>query len=103
MPLTLPSPHTPIHVSGRRRPPVTEETMSPVLQSLSTELADAVESAGRAVVAIHARRRIPASGVHWRPGVVVATHHTINRDDNLPVTLPQGTAAPATHARPDPR
>jgi len=30
--------------------------MSPVLQSLSTELADPVESAGRTVVAIHARR-----------------------------------------------
>src|SRR2546428_3356980 len=76
--------------------------MSPVLQSLSTELADAVESAGRAVVAIHARRRIPASGVHWRPGVVVATHHTINRDDNITVTLPDGTTAPATLAGRDP-
>src|SRR2546430_5471143 len=76
--------------------------MSTVLQSLSTELADAVESAGRAVVAIHARRRIPASGVHWRPGVVVATHHTINRDDNITVTLPDGTTAPATLAGRDP-
>src|SRR5438105_14698743 len=36
--------------------------MTTVLQSLSTELAEAVESAGRAVVAIHARRRIPATG-----------------------------------------
>src|SRR5216110_2965523 len=76
--------------------------MSTVLQSLSTELADAVESAGRAVVAIHARRRIPASGVHWRPGVIVATHHTINRDDNITVTLPDGTTAPATLAGRDP-
>src|SRR5213080_1725616 len=76
--------------------------MSTVLQSLSTELADAVESAGRAVVAIHARRRIPASGVHWRPGVVVATHHTINRDDNITVTIPDGTTAPATLAGRDP-
>jgi len=76
--------------------------MSTVLQSLSTELADAVESAGRAVVAIHARRRIPASGVHWRAGVVVATHHTINRDDNITVTLPDGTTAPATLAGRDP-
>src|SRR6059058_2156033 len=76
--------------------------MSPVLQSLSTELADAVESAGRAVVAIHARRRIPASGVHWRPGVVVATHHTINRDDNITVTLPDGRTVPATLAGRDP-
>src|SRR5438876_1129207 len=79
-----------------------EVTMSTVLQSLSTELADAVESAGRAVVAIHARRRIPASGVHWRPGVIVATHHTINRDENITVTLPDGTTAPVSLAGRDP-
>ncbi len=76
--------------------------MSTVLQSLSTELADAVQSAGRAVVAIHARRRIPASGVHWRPGVIVATHHTISRDENITVTLPDGTTVPASLAGRDP-
>src|SRR2546426_4356153 len=79
-----------------------EVTMSTVLQSLSTELADAVQSAGRAVVAIHARRRIPASGVHWRPGVVVATNHTISRDENISVTLPDGATAPASLAGRDP-
>src|SRR6266571_6485237 len=76
--------------------------MSTALQSLSTELADAVESAGRAVVAIHARRRIPASGVQWQPGVVVATNHTINRDENITLTLPDGTTAPASLAGRDP-
>jgi S1-C subfamily serine protease len=76
--------------------------MSTALQSLSNELADAVESAGQAVVAIHARRRIPASGVLWRSGVVVATHHTIHRDENIRVTLPDGTEAPATLAGRDP-
>jgi len=76
--------------------------MSAVLQSLSTELAAAVETAGRSVVAIHARRRIPTSGVHWRPGVIVATHHTINRDDHITVTLPDGTTAAATLAGRDP-
>ncbi|HEY6207676.1 MAG TPA: S1C family serine protease [Gemmatimonadales bacterium] len=76
--------------------------MSTVLQSLSTALADAVESAGRAVVAIHARRRIPASGVHWQPGVVVATNHTISRDENITLTLPDGTTAPASLAGRDP-
>jgi len=76
--------------------------MSTVLQSLSTELAAAVESAGRAIVAIHARRRIPASGVHWRPGVIVATHHTINREEGITVTLPDGTTGPATLAGRDP-
>ncbi len=76
--------------------------MSTVLQSLSTELADAVESAGRSVVAIHARRRIPASGVQWRTGVIVATNHTINREDNITVTLGDDVTVPATLAGRDP-
>src|SRR2546428_5049517 len=88
--------------AGADARPLTEATLSTVLQSLSTELADAVQSAGRAVVAIHARRRIPASGVHWRPGVVVATNHTISRDENISVTLPDGATAPATLAGRDP-
>jgi len=76
--------------------------MTALLESLSNELAAAVESGGRAVVAIHARRRIPASGVHWRSGVIVATNHTINRDDNISVTLPDGTTASVSLAGRDP-
>lgn len=76
--------------------------MTTLLESLSNELATAVEAGGRAVVAIHARRRIPASGVHWRQGVIVATNHTINRDENITVTLPDGTTAPVSLAGRDP-
>jgi S1-C subfamily serine protease len=76
--------------------------MTALLESLSNELATAVEVGGRAVVAIHARRRIPASGVHWRAGVIVATNHTIQRDDNITVTLPDGTTAAVTLAGRDP-
>jgi S1-C subfamily serine protease len=54
------------------------------------------------VVAIHARRRIPASGVVWQPGVVVAAHHTIQRDDDISVTLHDGSTASATLAGRDP-
>src|ERR1051325_8984944 len=73
--------------------------MTALLESLSNELASAVEAGGGAVVAIHARRRIPASGVHWRQGVIVATNHTIQRDDNITVTLPDGTSAPVALCR----
>lgn len=76
--------------------------MSGILQSLSQELADAVQLAGQAVVAVHARRRIPASGVLWRAGVVVATNHTISRDAGITVTLPDATTVPATLAGRDP-
>jgi S1-C subfamily serine protease len=77
------------------------ETQS-VLLSLSNNLADAVERAGRSTVAVHARQRQPASGVHWRPGVIVATDHTIERDDDITVTLPDGKSIPATLAGRDP-
>ena len=72
------------------------------LAALSDDLAAAVETAGRSVVAVHARRRIPASGVLWQPGIVVAAHHTIQRDDDIGVTLHDGTTVPATLAGRDP-
>lgn len=76
--------------------------MSETLQALSNGLADAVERVGRSVAAVHARRRIPASGVVWRAGVIVMTHHTLERDEDLSVTLDGGAQVPATLAGRDP-
>jgi S1-C subfamily serine protease len=73
-----------------------------VLESLSNDLAGAVERAGQSVVAIHARRRIPASGIHWRPGVIVAAHHTIQREDDITISLADGSTISATLAGRDP-
>ena len=60
------------------------------LAALSDELAHAVERARTAVVAIHARPRIPSSGVHWRAGVVVAADHTLKREEEITLTLDGG-------------
>jgi S1-C subfamily serine protease len=65
------------------------------LRALSDDLAGAVERAARSVVAIHARPRIPASGVYWRDGIIVATSHTIRRESDIAVTLPDGSRARA--------
>ena len=65
------------------------------LRALSDDLAAAVERAGRSVVAIHARPRIPASGIYWREGIVVATSHTIRKEQDIAITLPDGTGAQA--------
>lgn len=73
-----------------------------LLAALSNDLAAAVDTVGRAVVAIHARRRIPSSGVVWRPGVVVAANHTLQRDDDIAVALHDGRTLPATIAGRDP-
>lgn len=64
---------------------------SPALRALSNDLAAAVERAGRTVVAIHARPRIPASGIYWRDGIVVAASHTIRKEQDITITLPDGS------------
>jgi len=73
-----------------------------VLAGLSQDLSSAVELVGRSVVAINARRRIPSSGIVWRPGVVVSASHTISRDEDIGVTLASGRTAGATLAGRDP-
>ncbi len=70
--------------------------MVSMLQTLSDSLAGAAERVGRRVVAIAARRRIPSSGILWRDGVVVTAQHTIQRDDDIVITLPDGSITPAT-------
>ena len=68
------------------------------LAELSTQLASAVATAGNSVVAIHARRRIPSSGIVWRDGVIVSASHTVRKDDDIQLMLPSGESATATVA-----
>src|ERR1051325_6320928 len=72
--------------------------MSTQLAALSNELAAAVQQAERHVVAVHARPRFSSSGVLWKPGVVVTAEHTIRREEEIRVTLPDGNTVPATLA-----
>lgn len=72
------------------------------LAVLSDELAVVVAGAGASVVAVHARPRFSSSGGFWRPGVIVTAEHTIRREDEITVTLPDGNTVPATLAGSDP-
>jgi serine protease DegQ len=76
--------------------------MTVTLATFSDQLADAVERAARSVVSVHARPRLPSTGVHWRDGVIVTTDGTIRRDHDLSVTLPDGRRIPAQLAGRDP-
>src|SRR5262245_51466333 len=69
---------------------------APTSFDLSSAFADAVDRAASYVVAIHARRRIPSSGIVWRDGVIVSANHTVNRDDDITITLPSGESPEAT-------
>jgi S1-C subfamily serine protease len=73
------------------------------LLSLSNDLAAAVAHAGRALVAVNGRRRLPSTGVHWRSGVVVTAHHTVRVDDEITVTDSDGRTIPATLVGREPR
>jgi S1-C subfamily serine protease len=72
------------------------------LAELSSSLADAVETAGQSIVAIHARRRIPSSGVVWRDGVIVSASHTVRAEGEVAVSLPNGDSARASIVGRDP-
>jgi S1-C subfamily serine protease len=77
--------------------------MTELLSSLSSALAGVVETAGRAVVQVDARRRLPASGIVWSSeGIIITAHHVLRRDDGITVHLPGGAAAPATLVGRDP-
>src|SRR5438045_4594350 len=68
----------------------------------SDELAAAAAQAGQSVVTVFARRRIPSSGIYWREGVVVTAEHTIRREDEIKILLPDGKRVDAQLAGRDP-
>ena len=72
------------------------------LLSLSNDLAGAVERTAPAIVTVHARRRLPSTGIHWRPGVIVTADHTVRVEQDITVTTPDGRALPAVLAGRDP-
>jgi S1-C subfamily serine protease len=72
--------------------------MSEVFQSISDELADTVEAAGKGVVRVDGRKRLSATGIIWREGVVVTASHVIRRDEGVKVGLPDGEVASGTVA-----
>ncbi|PYP94056.1 MAG: LuxR family transcriptional regulator [Gemmatimonadetes bacterium] len=76
--------------------------MGSTLQMLSDNLAAAAERVGQRVVAIKARRRIPSSGILWRDGIVVTAQHTIQREEDIVITLADGMTSPADLVGRDP-
>ncbi|MEZ4669040.1 MAG: trypsin-like peptidase domain-containing protein [Anaerolineae bacterium] len=77
--------------------------MSDVLQTLSDSMAGAVESAGKSIVTVAARRRMAASGVIWSAdGVIVTSHHVVEHEDRIKIGLPDGKTVGGTLVGRDP-
>ncbi|BAY23155.1 PDZ/DHR/GLGF domain-containing protein [Calothrix sp. NIES-2100] len=70
--------------------------MSSLLE-FSNSLADIVEQAGSAVVAVNAGTGISSSGIHWRNGIIVTSDESLPRDEEITVTLSDGRSVAATH------
>ncbi len=69
--------------------------MANELSDWSSQLAAVVARSAPSVVAVHARPRFSSSGVFWRPGIVVTAAHTIRDEEEIQVTLPDGSNATA--------
>ena len=61
------------------------EATADLLAGLSDELAAAVAHVGESVVAVHGRRRLPASGVVWQPDIIVTAAHVLERGVDISV------------------
>lgn len=72
--------------------------MTNALSALSADIARLSSSTAPGIVRVHARKGPPASGIVWKPGLIVTAEEAIETDDDIAVTLPDGTRAAATLA-----
>lgn len=71
--------------------------------ALSNALAAVVERTGESVVRVEARHRMPSSGIVWSAdGVILTADHTVERDEDLAIGLPDGRSLPASLVGRDP-
>jgi S1-C subfamily serine protease len=81
---------------------VLQDMANSMLETISNEFASAAEKVGSSVVAVHARRWRPTSGIEWKKGVVVTVHHGVQRDEDIKVLLGGGRVVSAKLAGRDP-
>jgi S1-C subfamily serine protease len=70
--------------------------------SLSQGMARAAETAGVSIVRVEARRRLPATGIVYAPGLVLTASHVVEREEDIRVGLPEGQVMGASLVGRDP-
>jgi len=73
-----------------------------ILVELSDALADAAEKTGKATVLVNTRRRMPARGIAFAADLILTADHVVEREEDITVTLADGTDVHARVAGPDP-
>jgi len=76
--------------------------MKNILVELSDALVESAERAGDSTVMVNARRRIPASGIVYTEDLILTANHVVERDEDISVTLPDGTDLSASVVGRDP-
>jgi S1-C subfamily serine protease len=66
--------------------------------ALSNAIADAVERAGAVTALVNARRRRPHSGILFAADLVLTASHGVEREEEIQVTLPDGSQQAASLA-----
>ncbi len=72
------------------------------LTKLSNAMAEAVEQASAYTVMVNARKRMPASGIAIGKDLILTANHVVRRDEDISVTLPDGSQVAASVAGRDP-
>ncbi len=70
--------------------------MENALIGLSNQLAGVVQELDQYVVSVRARRHYPSSGLRWGPDVIVTASHTVQREEDITVSLAGGATVEAS-------
>jgi S1-C subfamily serine protease len=77
--------------------------MANILNQLSDELAQTVETVSPSVVRVDGRHRIGGSGIVWtQDGLIVTAHHVLEREEGISIGLHDGTKLEAELVGRDP-
>ena len=70
--------------------------MTNALEALSKDIASITSKARPSVVAVHARRRAPSTGIVWNgEGIVITAAHTLETSEDIEISTPDGKTATA--------
>ena len=76
-------------------------TTNQVWEAISSHSTALAEQTGKAIVAVDAGHRVAASGVHWKPGIIVTASHLVRRAEEVSVILSDGSRVKGTVAGSD--
>ena len=76
-------------------------TANQVWEAISSHTSTLAEQAGKAIVTVDAGHRVAASGVHWKPGIIVTASHLVRGSEEVGVIISDGSKMNGTVAGSD--